>query len=274
MRAAIIGAGQISKQHLGALATCSRRQHRGHLRPIPGDGGSCRGTISRRVLVHRLSAMLAEKRPDVSPHSNAAFHPLFDCSRLPASRRSRPGGKADCRGVFPARGTYCDRPGRAKAARGRSQLSIQSRIFKVCLELVQRGGMGQLRHVDIDLCLAIDGRRSRFAAAGSQNGTAHGSPTLIPRLSYASLLSGIRIHRRTSSRQYDVAVFARMPAARFSKTCNHLSRENVLPLESALAPIANPTLLPCAYRARICGRKPICLSGVSCAPRCSGARNR
>lgn len=201
MRAAVIGAGQISKQHLGALAKCKDVVIAGvcDLSPVMAEATAERfGVESWFTDYHRL---LEEKRPDV-------VHILTPPPTHFAIARDCLNGGAHVLVEKPITENFAQLEeliGIAQAER-RQLLEDQNyqfnRDIQDILGLVRQGRLGQVRHVDIDICLAVFGPGSRFMDSAAQDG-ARLSPTAAVRdfLTHLCYLAYVFIgsHRRVNT---------------------------------------------------------------------------
>ncbi len=178
MRAAVIGAGQISKQHLGALSQCDDVRVVGvcDLSPVMAESTAHRFGIGAWFTDYRQ--MLDEQRPDVvhvlTPASTH-FAIAGDCLRSGAHALVEKPITEEFAQLEELIGI---------AQRGQKQLLEDhnyqfNRDVQSMLGLVQQGRLGQVRHVDIDLCLAVFGEGSRFADVGSCAGGHHNPSAAI-----------------------------------------------------------------------------------------------
>ena len=167
MRAAIVGAGQISKQHLGALAKCGNVQVVGvcDLSPVMAESTAERFGVGSWFTDYRR--MLAEKHPDV-------VHILTPPATHFAIARDCLQGGAHVLVEKPITedfGQLTELVAIAQAAR-KQLLEDHNYLFnrnvQDILGCMRQGLLGEVRHVDIDICLAVFGPGSRFVDASGQ----------------------------------------------------------------------------------------------------------
>jgi len=178
MRAAIIGAGQISKQHLGALARCTGVRVVGvcDLSPVMAEAAADRFRIGAWFTDYRK--MLVEQQPD-------AVHILTPPSRhfAIASECLRRGAHVLVEKPITEEFAQLEELIGIAAAERRQLVEDHNYLFnrniQHILGLVKDGGVGEVRHVDIDLCLASAQRRSQPASAGNANGAATNDTAVV-----------------------------------------------------------------------------------------------
>ncbi len=178
MRAAVIGAGQISKQHLGALAICPGVEVVGicDISPVMAEAAADRFGIRSWFTEHQR--LLDDARPDV-------VHILTPpAAHYPLARYCL------------ERGTHVvvEKPVAQELNQLAELISLADQRRRYVLEdhnyqfnrdvqhmlgLVLRGDLGQVRHVDIDLCLDVFGPGSRFAEAPRPNAPPAGTASIV-----------------------------------------------------------------------------------------------
>ena len=167
MRAAVVGAGQISKQHLGALAACKGVTIVGvcDISPVMAEATAARFGIASWFTDYRR--LLDEQRPDV-------VHILTP----PATHFSIAKECLECgTHIFvekPITEDFAQLEELIAMAAGRGKVVVEDHNYRFnrdvqhMLRLVESGRVGEVRHVDIDLCLAIFGPGSRFTDMAAQ----------------------------------------------------------------------------------------------------------
>ncbi len=132
MRAALIGAGQIARQHLTCLEALPRRGNRRRLRSVPSRRGMCGRAAPRAGVVHRPRDDAAGSAPRRRPRDYASNLSLQAKPGRARSGRARHRREAHHRDL--GRGRCADSTsvrGRTDARR-RLQLSLQSRPSRDC----------------------------------------------------------------------------------------------------------------------------------------------
>jgi predicted dehydrogenase len=163
MRAAVIGAGQIAKQHLGALARCPEAQIVGicDLSPVMAEAAADRFRISAWFTDHRR--MLDEQRPEVV-HVLTPPATHFSIARECLEKGAH---------------VIVEKPIAENVQQVEELISIAAAQHRQIIEdhnyqfnrdvqhlsgLVLAGALGQVRHVDVDLCLDVGGVESNAAS--------------------------------------------------------------------------------------------------------------
>ncbi len=178
MRAAVVGAGQISKQHLGALAKCGDVKVVAvcDLSPVMAEAAADRFQIESWFTDYRV--MLNDKHPDV-------VHILTPPStHFPIARDCLRGG-AHVLVEKPIAEEFAQLEELMAIAQAEQRQLVEdynyqfNRDVQNILGLIERGDMGQVRHTDIDLCLAVPDLGDRFAHSGAQTGAGQNSTTVV-----------------------------------------------------------------------------------------------
>jgi predicted dehydrogenase len=169
MRAAVVGAGQISKQHLRALAKCSDVRTVGicDLSRVMAEAAADRFRIESWYTDYRR--MIDEKRPDVvhiltPPSTHFAI----------ASECLRRGAHVIAEKPIVEESAQLDELVGIARAEQRQIVEDHNYLFnrdvQYILDLVEQGLLGTVRRVDVDLCLAISGDQRRPVDSAAQNG--------------------------------------------------------------------------------------------------------
>jgi predicted dehydrogenase len=171
MRAAVIGAGQIAKQHLGALAKCNGVEVVGicDLSPVMAESAAERFSLGKWYTDYRR--LLDEARPDsvhvVTPPATH-FDIASDCLQAGAHVLVE-------KPITEELGQLDELVGIA-ALKGKWLVEDHNYLFnrqiQTMLAMLARGEFGEVRHVDIDFCVATAGGGGRQAkpAASQANG--------------------------------------------------------------------------------------------------------
>lgn len=178
MRAAVIGAGQISKQHLGALAKCGDVKIVGvcDLSPVMAEAAAERFGIESWFSDYRR--LLDEKRPDAvhiltPPSSHFAI--AGDCLRHGAHvlvEKPITEDIAQLEELF----TIAQQEQKQLVEDHNYQFN---RDIQSILGLVERSELGEVRRVDIDLCLAIARPQGGLAGPAGENGASQRSTAIV-----------------------------------------------------------------------------------------------
>lgn len=162
MRAAVIGAGHISKQHLAALAECADVSVVGvcDLSAVMAEVAAERFRIESWFTDYRR--MLDEKHPDV-------VHILTPPSTHFAIARDCLQRGAHILAEKPITEEFGQLEELIAVAQAENRQLVEDHNYQFnrgivdILKVVQNGRLGQVRHVDINLCLAVPGRKGSTA---------------------------------------------------------------------------------------------------------------
>jgi len=162
LRAAVIGAGQIAKQHLGALAAAEGVETVGicDLSPIMAESTADRFGIAHWFTDFR--ELLEKQSPDVvhiTTPPSSHFHLARECLL------------ADCHVLVekPVTVEYEQFAELKALAQQRDRWLVEDHNYLLnnsvqeMLSLATTGALGEVRHVDVQVCLALFGPGSRFA---------------------------------------------------------------------------------------------------------------
>jgi predicted dehydrogenase len=199
MRAAVIGAGQISKQHLGAMARCPDVTVVGvcDLSPVMAEAAADRFKIQAWFTDHER--MLAEQRPDVvHVLTPAATH--FSLARQCLEKGAH---------------VFVEKPIAENLSQIEELLSLAANKQLHVIEdhnyqfnrdvqhiagLVASGALGQVRHVDVDLCLDIGAAADPTTTVRSGSAATHAAGPISDFLTHLCYLSYLFIgdHQRVT----------------------------------------------------------------------------
>jgi predicted dehydrogenase len=168
MRAAVIGAGQISRQHLGALARCPEVEVVGicDLSPVMAEAAADR--FKTRAWFTDYQRMLDEQRPDVvHVLTPAATH--FSIARECLEK----GAHVIVEKPIAENMQQVEELISHAAARQRHIIEDHNYQFNRDVQhmagLLSSGALGQVRHVDVDICLDTGGGGAPTAGGSPQS---------------------------------------------------------------------------------------------------------